>query len=49
MADDIPNGDTENYPFFRLQLVVEKLDTRLAEPTNKHFINVPKVVMPTLS
>ena len=40
----MPNDDTENYPFCRLQLVV---DTQLNEPTNKDLIKVPKVVKPT--
>ena len=50
MADKlnyIPNDDTLNYPFCRLQLVVERLDTQLNEPTNQNAIKVPKVVQPT--
>ncbi len=46
MADKlmyIPNVNTQNYPFFRLQLV----DETLGHPTiNQHLLNVPKVVMP---
>ena len=40
----IPNYDSQNYPFFRLQLVVK---TQLNEPTKINSIKVPKVVMPT--
>ena len=38
MADKlvyIPNDDTQNSPFCRLQLMVKKLDTQINEPTNK--------------
>ena len=44
MADKvmyIPNDDTQNYPFCRLQLVVETLDTQLNEPTNQNPLKVP--------
>ena len=44
MADKlvyIPNGDTQNYPFCRLQL-----DSQLYEPTNQNSTQVPKVVEP---
>ena len=37
MADkliNIPNDDNQNYPFGKLQIVVESLDTQLNEPTN---------------
>ena len=47
MADKlmyIPNADTQNYPFCRLQLVV---DTQLKESTNQNELKVPKVVRPT--
>ena len=47
MADKltfIPNDDTLNYPFCRLKLVVESLDTQLNEPTNQNSIKVPKVI-----
>ena len=40
----IQNDDTQNYPFCRLQLVV---DTQLIEPTNQNSIRIPKVVEPT--
>ena len=40
-------GDTQNYPFCRLQLVGETLDTQLNEPTNHNSVKVPKVVKPT--
>ena len=38
----IPNDNTQNYPFFRLQLVVEKLNTQLNELTNQNLVKVPK-------
>ena len=41
----IPNDDTLNYLSFRLQLVVETLDTQLNELTNQNSINVSKVVI----
>ncbi len=34
----IPKNNTQNYPFCRLQLVAEQLDTQLNEPTNKNSI-----------
>ena len=40
----IPNDDTQNYPFYRLQLVV---DTKLNEQTYQNSIKVPKVVVTT--
>ena len=43
----IPNDDTQNYPFCKLQLVVENLNTHLIEPTNQHSIKVLEVVKPT--
>ena len=39
-----PNDDTHNYPFSRLQLVVE---AQFNELTNKNLKKVPKVVEPT--
>ena len=36
----IPSNDTQNYPFCRLQLVVETFN----EPTNQNSIKVPKVI-----
>ena len=36
----IPNDKTQNYPFCRLQLVLDA-------PTNQNSIKVPKVVNPT--
>ena len=49
MADKlmyIPNDATQNYYFFRLQLVVElkRFDTQLNKPTNQSSIKDPKVV-----
>ena len=43
MADklmNIPNDVTQNYPFCRLKIVVETLDTQLGELTNQ---NSPKL------
>ena len=48
MADKsmyIPNDDTANYPFCRLQLVVET--TQPNEQTNQNSIKVLKAVKPT--
>ena len=40
--------DTQNYPFYRLQLVVETFgQSTKNEPTNQNSIKVSKVVMPT--
>ena len=47
MADKlvyIPNVDSQNYPFYRLQL---GFYPQLNEPTNQNSILVPKVVKPT--
>ena len=43
----IPNNDSQNYPFYSLQLVVEPFDTQLKEPTNQKSKKVSKVVEPT--
>ena len=46
MADKfmyIPNDATQNYPFIRLQLEVETLDTQPNELTNQNSIKFPKV------
>ena len=40
----ISNNDTQNYPFHRLQLVVETLGHSTNEPNNQNSIKVPKVV-----
>ena len=49
MADkliNIPNDDTQNYPFSRLQFSwLNHLDTQLNEPTNQNWIKVSKVVV----
>ena len=37
----IPNDDIQNYPFFKLQLVIE-----IFEPTIQNSLNFPEVVMP---
>ena len=42
-----PNDDTQKYPFCRLQLMVEPLDTQLNEPTNQNSIKVPQLVKTT--
>ena len=43
----IPNYVTRNYPFCRLILKIESLDTQLNEPTDQNSIKVSKVVKPT--
>ena len=51
MADkfiSIPNDDTQNNSFCRLQLVVKRLDTKLNEPINQNLLKFPKVVEPTI-
>ena len=40
----IPNVDTQNYPFHRLQLVGKTYGTQLNKPTNQNSFKVPKVV-----
>ena len=42
-----PHDYTQNYPFCRLQLMLETFDTPLNEPTNQNSIKVHKVVKPT--
>ena len=37
----ISNDDTQNHFFCRLQLVVERLDTQIDEPTNQNALKVP--------
>ena len=44
---NIPNDNTHNYPFCRLQFVVETLNTQFNEQANENFIIVLKVVDPT--
>ena len=41
------NDDTQNYPFYRFQLVVGTFDTQLNELTNQNIMKVTKVVNPT--
>ena len=43
----IPNNDAQNYPFCRLQLVVETFEHAKNKPTNQNSIIVPKFVKPT--
>ena len=40
----ILNDKRQNYPFWRLQLVVHTLDTQLNEPNNQNSIKVPKLL-----
>ena len=40
----IPNDDTQNYPYHRLQLMVEILDTQLNEPTNQNSLKSRKLL-----
>ena len=43
MADKlmyIPNNDTQNYPFCRLQFLFKQLDTQIDEPTNQKSLNL---------
>ena len=42
----IPNDDTQNYPLYRLQLLLKRLNTQLNEITNQNSVKVPKVVEP---
>ena len=42
----IPNDDTQNSLFERLQLLVENLNTQLNEFTNQNSLKVLKVVKP---
>ena len=47
MADKsmyLPNDDTQNYPFCRLELVIETLETQLNESTNHNSLKSPKVL-----
>ena len=50
MADklmNIPSDDTQNYPFCRLQLVVETIWHSISWNNQSNAIKVPKVVKPT--
>ena len=40
---NIPNDDTQNYPFCRIELMFKTLYALLNEPTNQNSIKVPKV------
>ena len=42
----ISNDETQNYPFSRLQLVVETFGHSTYDPINQKSIKVPKVVEP---
>ena len=43
----IPNDNTQNWHFCRLQLVVETSWKQLNEPTNQNSITVQKLIEPT--
>ena len=44
----IPNNNTQNYPFCRLQLMVETYGQwALTESINQNLVKVPKVVKST--
>ena len=43
----IPNANTQNWPFFKLQLVIEMFGHWTNKPTNQNSIKVPQIVMPT--
>ena len=46
----IPNVETQNYPFRRLQLVIKRLDTQLNETTNHNLIkDNPKMLSQQIS
>ena len=40
----IPNDETQIYPYFRLQLVIETFENSTYEPTNQNSIKKNKVV-----
>ena len=40
------DDDLQNYPFCKIQLLVETFGTQLNEPTNTNSIKVPKIVNP---
>ena len=44
----IPNNNTQNDPFCRLQLVIVSFEPQLNEPTNQNSIKVPKVYEPAI-
>ena len=50
MADKLMyflNDNTQNYPFHRLKLVVEKFGHPTKEPTNQISLEVSKIFEPT--
>ena len=50
MADQlmyIPNNETKNYPFCRLNWWLKRLNTQLIKPTNPNSAKFPKVVNKT--
>ena len=40
----IPNDVTQNFPFYRLHLVVKTFDAELNEPTNQNLKKSPKLL-----
>ena len=44
---NLPNDDAQNYPFFRLQSVVETFGHSTEWTNQSKFFSVPKVVKPT--
>ena len=43
----IPNANTQNCPFYKLQLVIETFGHSTNTPTNQNSIKVQQIVMPT--
>ena len=43
----IPHKVTQNYPFYRLKLMVETFGHSTKKPTNQNLLKVPKVDKPT--
>ena len=42
----IPNANTQNCLFYKLQLVIETFGYSTNKPTNQNSIKVPQIVMP---
>ena len=40
----IPNANTQNCPFYKLQLVIETFGHSTNQPTNQNSIKVPQIV-----
>ena len=43
----IPNANTQNCPFYNLQLVIETFGHSTNKPINQNSIKVPQIIMPT--